>query len=560
MKLNKLFLFALPAAFALSSCVDLEYNEVSLRDEAWTYEFFNDGVKNMVWDVYAQVYNNEMGDNSTSFLAGATDEAQYALEIGAVNNFYNGGWSAANPMPDTWNKAYTALAEIHTILEKIDKVDLTEWKYNDNYEIWMQQLENFPYELRFLRAYFYFELFKTYGAVPLVTTTLTNGQANNMQRVSSDTIVKFIVDELDEVATYLPITYADEPYAEIGRATRAAAYALKARTLLYAASPLHNPTGDKARWAAAAEASKYVIDHAKAWGLALSDYSALWGNDAFFNKEIIFGLGRDSENSFEMANYPVGVENGKSGNCPTQSLVDQYEFQDNGQTFGERYPGATVDLSANPYEGLDPRFALTVVKNGDEWPTNGTQKKVIETFVGGFNAAPKYGATPTGYYLRKLVDGSCVTTTDNQVKKHHTWIVMRLAEFYLDFAEAAYYATGSANDATFGMTANEAINVLRNRKGIDMPAFTEDGDQWVTRYERERLVELAFENHRFWDVRRWKKADVYFKNVTVATITNGGNTLTRTSKARNWDNKYYLFPIPQSEILINGKLTQNTGW
>ena len=560
MKLNKLFLFALPAAFALSSCVDLEYNEVSLRDEAWTYEFFNDGVKNMVWDVYAQVYNNEMGDNSTSFLAGATDEAQYALEIGAVNNFYNGGWSAANPMPDTWNKAYTALAEIHTILEKIDKVDLTEWKYNDNYEIWMQQLENFPYELRFLRAYFYFELFKTYGAVPLVTTTLTNGQANNMQRVSSDTIVKFIVDELDEVATYLPITYADEPYAEIGRATRAAAYALKARTLLYAASPLHNPTGDKARWAAAAEASKYVIDHAKAWGLALSDYSALWGNDAFFNKEIIFGLGRDSENSFEMANYPVGVENGKSGNCPTQSLVDQYEFQDNGQTFGERYPGATVDLSANPYEGLDPRFALTVVKNGDEWPTNGTQKKVIETFVGGFNAAPKYGATPTGYYLRKLVDGSCVTTTDNQVKKHHTWIVMRLAEFYLDFAEAAYYATGSANDATFGMTANEAINVLRNRKGIDMPAFTEDGDQWVTRYERERLVELAFENHRFWDVRRWKKADVYFKNVTVATITNGGNTLTRTSKARNWDNKYYLFPIPQSEILINGKLTQNSGW
>ena len=560
MKLNKLFLFALPAAFALSSCVDLEYNEVSLRDEAWTYEFFNDGVKNMVWDVYAQVYNNEMGDNSTSFLAGATDEAQYALEIGAVNNFYNGGWSAANPMPDTWNKAYTALAEIHTILEKIDKVDLTEWKYNDNYEIWMQQLENFPYELRFLRAYFYFELFKTYGAVPLVTTTLTNGQANNMQRVSSDTIVKFIVDELDEVATYLPITYADEPYAEIGRATRAAAYALKARTLLYAASPLHNPTGDKTKWAAAAEASKYVIDHAKAWGLALSDYSALWGNDAFFNKEIIFGLGRDSENSFEMANYPVGVENGKSGNCPTQSLVDQYEFQDNGQTFGERYPGATVDLSANPYEGLDPRFALTVVKNGDEWPTNGTQKKVIETFVGGFNAAPKYGATPTGYYLRKLVDGSCVTTTDNQVKKHHTWIVMRLAEFYLDFAEAAYYATGSANDATFGMTANEAINVLRNRKGIDMPAFTEDGDQWVTRYERERLVELAFENHRFWDVRRWKKADVYFKNVTVATITNGGNTLTRTSKARNWDNKYYLFPIPQSEILINGKLTQNTGW
>ncbi len=560
MKINRLFLYALPAVFALSSCVDLEYHEVSLRDEAWTYEFFNDGVKNMVWDVYAQMYNNELADNSTNFLASATDEAQYALEIGAVNNYYNGGWSTANPMSSTWTKSYTALAEIHTILENIDKVDLSDWKYNDNYDIWMQQLENFPFELRFLRAYFYFELFKTYGDVPLVTTTLTNGQANSMKRTPADQIVKFIVDELDEIAPYLPITYTDEPYAEIGRATRAAAYALKARTLLYAASPLHNPAGDKAKWDEAAKAAKYVIDHAKTWGLALGSYSANWGNDAFFNKELILGLGRAADNAFEMANYPVGVENGSSGNCPTQSLVDQYEFADNGQTFGERYPGETIDLTANPYEGLDPRFGMTVVKNGDEWPTNGTQKKVIETFVGGFNAAPKYGATPTGYYLRKLVDGSCVTTADNQVTRQHTWVVMRLAEFYLDFAEAAFYATGSANDATYGMTANEAINVLRNRADIQMPEFTEDKEEWVKRYERERLVELAFENHRSWDVRRWKKGAEYFKNISVATITDGGNTLVRSTKTRSWDEKYNLFPIPQSEILINSNLVQNEGW
>lgn len=560
MKLNKIFLYALPAAFALNSCVDMEYNEVSLRDEEWTYEFFNDGVKNMIWDVYAQMYSSELEDNSTSFLAGATDEAQYALEIGAVNNYYNGGWSTANPMSTTWTKSYMALAEIHTILEKFDKIDLTEWQYHTNYETWKTQLENFPYELRFLRAYFYFELFKTYGDVPLVTTTLTNGQANSVKRTPADKVVKFIVDELDEIATYLPVSYADEPYAEIGRATRGAAYALKARTLLYAASPLHNPTNDPAKWAAAAEANKYVIDHAKAWGLKLSSYDALWGNDAFYNKELIFGLGRVASNDFEKANFPIGVENASSGNCPTQSLVDSYEFQDNGQTFGERYPGETVDLSANPYEGLDPRFALTVVKNGDEWPTNGTQRKVIETFQGGFNAAPKYGATPTGYYLRKLVDGSCVTTTDNQVTRQHTWIVMRLAEFYLNFAEAAYYATGSANDNTYGMTANEAVNVLRTRADIQMPKFTEDGEAWVARYERERMVELAFENHRFWDVRRWMKGEQYFKNITVANITDGGNTLTRTVKTRNWDDKYNLFPIPQSEVLINKNLGQNAGW
>ena len=258
-----------------------------------------------------------------------------------------------------------------------------------------------------------------------------------------------------------------------------------------------------------------------------------------------------------MANYPIGVENGSSGNCPSQSLVDQYE--DNGETFAHRYPG-DINLNTNdPYEGLDPRFALTVIKNGDEWPTNGAQKKVIETFAGGFNAAPKYGATSTGYYLRKYVDGACVTTADNQTRRRHTWIIFRLGEFYLDYAEAVFNATGSANDRTYGMSANEAINVLRNRSDIQMPKFTEEGDAWVARYERERLVELAFENHRFWDVRRWKKGLQYFKNVQVANISNS-LMLTRSTNTREWDDKYYLYPIPQSERKKNPNLTQNEGW
>jgi len=260
-----------------------------------------------------------------------------------------------------------------------------------------------------------------------------------------------------------------------------------------------------------------------------------------------------------MANYPIGVENGSSGNCPTQSLVDQYEYQDNGETFAQRHPG-DIDLSTeNPYEGLDPRFALTVVKNGDEWPSNGAQKKAIETFAGGFNAAPKYGATPTSYYLRKYVDGSCVTTADNQTTRRHTWIIFRLGEFYLDYAEAVFNATGSANDATYGMTANEAINVLRNRSDIQMPPFTEDGEAWVERYERERLVELAFENHRFWDVRRWKKGEKYFKNIQVATIESN-LMLKRSTITRQWDDKFYFYPIPQSERRKNPNLTQNPGW
>ena len=558
MKLDRICLFIL-ACLIPAACVDLNYSEENTRDEEWTYEYFENGIKNMVFDVYAQVYNNEFESNSAYFLAGATDEAQYALETGAVNNYVNGGWSAANPYSRTWSKCYTAIADANMFLEKLAQADITSWQYNPDYRNWVQQLELFPYEVRFLRAYFYFELFRSYGDVPLVTTTLTNAEANTITRTPADEIVKFIVEEIDEIAPYLPVSYVTEVNSEVGRATRGAALALKARTLLYAASPLFNPTNDRSRWAAAAEACKVILDNAATWGLKLSAYGSLWGHDAFYNPELIFGLGRGEFNSFEMANYPVGVENGSSGNCPTQTLVDQYEFQEGGQTFGERYPGS-IDLNAgDPYEGLDPRFALTVVKNGDEWPTNGSQKKAIETFNGGFNASPKYGATPTGYYLKKYVDGACVTTADNQTTRRHTWILFRLGEIYLDYAEAVFNATGSAKDATFGMTANEAINKLRNRPDIQMPEFTEDGEAWVARYERERMVELAFENHRFWDVRRWKKGPQYFRTVQVAEISPS-LLLTRATVNRQWDDKYYFYPIPMSELKKNANLAQNPGW
>lgn len=558
MKLDKICLFIL-ACLIPAACADLNYTEETTRDEDWNFEYFGEGIKNMVFDVYAQVYSNEFDSNSAYFFAGATDEAQYALESGAVNNYVNGGWTPANPYSNIWTKSYRAIAEACMFLEKLDQADISEWEHNAQYENWISQMEKFPYELRFLRAYFYFELFRAYGDVPLVTTTLTNAQANSISRTPADQIVQFIVDEVDEIAPHLPVSYNMEAGTEIGRATRVAAYALKARTLLYAASPLFNPTNDKTKWAKAAEACRYILDNAQAWGLKLSSYGSLWGHDAFYNQELIFGIGRNATNSFEMAHYPVGVENGSSGNCPTQSFVDQYEYQADGVTFGERNPGS-IDLTAvNPYEGLDPRFALTVVKNGDEWPTNGSQKKVIETFAGGFNASPKYGATPTGYYLRKYVDGSCVTTADNQTTSRHTWIIFRLGEFYLNYAEAVFNATGSANDAAYGMTANEAINVLRNRADIMMPEFKEDGAAWVERYERERLVELAFENHRFWDVRRWKKGDEYFKTIKVADI-DAEKQLTRVTVNRQWDDKYYLYPIPQSEVKKNPNLGQNPGW
>lgn len=564
MKINlkNLFIMGVASTVGLTACVDLNYNEATVTGEDWVYENPTDGVKRMVSDVYAQMFNEFDINYSGAIKASATDEADFANSLSDIHKFYNGGWSAANPFPDTWQRAYRAIAEIHIYLEKIDKVNLDDYKYDSDYQNMLLQFGLYPYELRFLRAYYYFELAKTYGDVPLVLKSLSNEEANNVTRTPVQDVFRFIVNECDEIAEYLPISYRNEPGAEIGRATRAAAMALKSRALLYAASPLFNTENNSELWHEAAVASKALLDRAAEWGITLSPYSNLWGHNANTNSELILGVNRGESNTFEKANYPVGVENGSSGNCPTQSFVDMYEYQDNGETFAQRHPGEINVTKENPYEGLDPRFAKTVVKNGDQWPSNSAQKITIESYNGGFNGAPKYNATTTGYYLRKYVDGNCVTTYNNESMQRHTWIVFRLAEIYLNYAEAMYNYYGDANSkGDLGMSAIEAVNILRNRADIQMPEFTAS-DDFIERYRRERMVELAFEDHRFWDVRRWKIGESAFASVQVAELklVNGEVILSRKKVERGWNDKYYLFPIPQSERQKNGKLTQNPGW
>ena len=488
-------------------------------------------------------------------LAAATDEAVSFSPDDPVNDLTNGNWSAVNPCCDTWSRAYAAIEEIRKVLENTEKLDPDEWKSPN-------QKNSYQSELRFLRAFFYFELFKTYGAVPLVTT------ANDEmpERAPVEEVVKFIVNELDEILALqaLPFAYTNAgdravtltDGSKITRVTECAVRALKVRTLLYAASPLSNLTNDKAKYEKAAQAAMDLFNKNANEGevVKFSNYSSLWGGEeAFNNPELIFGILYSESNAFEKANYPSGIAGSNaSGICPSQSLIDHYEFQDNGETFGVRYQGV-IDLNINPYEGLDPRFALSVVRNGDSWPDNYVQRRSIETFIGGLD-----GATPTGYYLRKGV-GNCITAPGKESKSRHTLTIFRLSEIYLDFAEAAFYFTESANDATFGQTASDAVDKLRLRSDINMPKFTEDGEAWVERYERERLVEFAFENHRFWDVRRWKKAEKYFIKVDAAGIS-WENVLTRKTIDRKWEDKYYLFPIPTEELDRNPKLTQNPGW
>lgn len=562
------------ALFSLSGCVDLDYNEVTTDDEEWVYNSPVYGVDRLVNDIYAQFQNEFENNYNGAFRASATDEADYVQLNSDVHRFYNGSWSPQNPLPEFWKNNYIAIHEANNFLEKLDKISLEDYIYNTaegtDYETLKSRFELYPYEVRALRAYYYFELVRAYGDVPLVLSTLTPEQANVLERTSAEKVFQFIVDECDAIAEYLPISYRTEKSRQLGRTSRPFVLSLKARALLYAASPLFNPENDRSKWEKAAEANKLIIDKSKEWGISLSTYATLWGNDSFAtNKEFIFAIAKNEDNTFERQNYPIGIEGGNSGNCPTQSLIDQYEYQSGpnaGKTFGEVYPGS-VNLTDNvPYDGLDPRFAMTVVKNGDQWPENSNQQMVIQTYENGFHASPKYNATTTGYYLRKYMNGGTDLTPNVNSSFRHAWIVMRLAEFYYNYAECIYHLTGNAdNGGNYGLSANEAINVVRDRSDVEMPHFTGNPSDFLARYERERLVEFAFEDQRFWDVRRWKKGAIYFNDVKGAKLVrdnDGTVTLTRVSLTRSqWNEKFNLFPVPYSEIKKNSNLLpQNAGW
>jgi hypothetical protein len=247
--------------------------------------------------------------------------------------------------------------------------------------------------------------------------------------------------------------------------------------------------------------------------------------------------------------------------CPTQTLVDAYEYKDSPETFGSRHAESTINLSEdNPYDGLDPRFEMTVVRNGDLWPNYNTRP--IETFEGGYNGSPLTNATRTGYYLKKYCDPSVNISTNNATETQHAWVLMRLGEFYLNYAEAMFNYYGDANTmGEFTMSANDAVNKILDRVDVQMPHWTDNTD-WEARYERERMVELAFEDHRFWDIRRWKKGDGQ-RQIKIARLnkdTNGDLILTRSTLSRGWADKFYFFPIPFSELNKNSNLTQNAGW
>ncbi len=572
MKLNKIIIGAL-ATLALASCNDqMEYKEYNIYDKDYITKNFGN-VGGFMTDIYNTVEYDFGNYSGGAMQASATDESMYSKLGNAIEDFYNGAWSPSNAKGSIWSSMYSGIKVCNHVLEQMQGLTFDELVLNKDYTQQMHRYQNYQYEARFMRAYFYFALVRQYGGVPLVTTEISAEEANSIARSSADDIFKFIIDECNDIQNKIIADYSDlGDYAlgteESGRADKLAVLALKARAALYWASPLFNASNDKERYHTAATYTKELLTAAEARGKGLTDkYADLW-DAASFNtptimKEILFGRryykSASGDNLVETNNYPVGIEGGAGGNCPTQNLVDAYDMKTSGLSINET--GSGYDAK-NPYNDRDPRLAATVAVNGDQWPTYSGAAK-LETFQGGINGEPLTGATPTGYYLKKLCNGAISLASNSKLKEsRHTWLTFRMGEAYLNYAEAVFKYLGSA-DATsveFPMSAREAANKTRQRVG--MPGLASTGDFW-TRLCNERFVELAFEGHRFWDVRRWKEADKYFKTITEMKLTkndDGSITYTRQNVSRQWSEKMYLFPIPQTERMKNPNLTQNPGW
>ncbi len=448
-----------------------------------------------------------------------------------------------------WGRSYRSIREVNYALSVLTKIEMSAARKT--------RLEG---ELKFIRAFRYLDLIRNYGRVVLMGDRVL-GLTDNLQDNSlfkRSTIkegIDYAVAQFDDAAAKLPLN--NDSGWILGRATKGAALALKSRLLLYAASPLYN----SGTWGAAVTAAQAVISLNK-YSLYAGGYRNLFLTNE--NNESIFAryYTRDANHvHLEIANGPNGYS-GWAGNTPMQNLVDAY-LMTNGLPANSTN---TLYDPAQPYANRDPRFSATILYNGAPY-----RERNIETFVPGGrdsrDGKDNWNTTKTGYYLKKFMNDAYPIENPWGNAGFQPWNYIRYAEVLLNFAEAANEAYGpDVVPPGSILTARAAVNLVRARPSVNMPGIEAgiiQGDMRIA-IRRERQVELAFEEHRFYDVRRWMIASVTenepARGVVITKNANGTFTYTPSVAldGRKFETKHYWLPIPRSEILASGnQLDQN---
>ena len=452
--------------------------------------------------------------------------------------------------------------------------------------------ERYCAEARLLRAFFHFDLICWFGAVPIIAEDedgnpivfdLSEPAAMNMARTPAPEALEWVAAQCEQVKDLLPFRYSNE-ISNWGRVNGATAYALKSRALLYRASKLNNPNEDISIWSEAAQAALDFIrvnnkqDHPYELyktGNADNDYYECFTTNPVYNNELILARSVWKTNKVEKVFLPVGFTGSFAGSGrtnPTQNLIDAYEMKD-GKRIDEN--GEYTYNPAQPYENRDPRLAQTIFYQGMTWGrADKEEQRTIDVRYNsdsdkGIDYESAMGGTYTGYYLKKFVNNiSCKEPSTFP----HAWMIFRYAEILLNAAEAINEATGPDNAYAY-------VNEVRARAG--MPIYKDmTQTQLRERIRNERRIEFCFEDHRYFDVRRWKLFEgisssnekskprysqllnLYGVKVTgTAKDPKFAFDLANTVNSRVFISpKSYYFPLPANEVKRAPNLGQNPGW
>ncbi|MDR1742285.1 MAG: RagB/SusD family nutrient uptake outer membrane protein [Dysgonamonadaceae bacterium] len=547
--------------------------------------------KGLIDVVYGEIYTLR---DQISFvmnpIESLTDNAFWAATYNAYD-WHNGSLSLSNPVinwpwaspseqlwPDFWrgirlaNNAIKYLPQSTVISE--------------------QELNTWVAEARVLRCWYYMNLLEFYGPVPWVEEPFEPDYDgwNTLVRPTYDEIATKISDELKDVINS-GILPNRRPTSEALHVDNGMAYAIRARVLLNNASPLNNPANDHNKWQRAADAAQDVINMPEYSLVPMSEYKSLftspfstaipeiiyrsWSNNAAIN----------NTNGVNVSPYKYATINSmwNCGESPTQELVDCFEmtngalpviYDDATRTKVTVTPeaaalGYSEDRGGDPYSNRDARFYIDILYNGANYgvPYNCTQDYIIETFVGGANGfndviSQETTRSCTGYYSRKDKDIKFWGPNGSQGNVYSYWVFFRLAEFYLNHAEALC----ELNDLNGAITS---LNKVRERalqpKIEDVPGFVKSQDFLRQRIRNERRVEFCLEGWRFHDQRRWKILNETNRFVTGMRITKGndGSFSYQRKKIRDYQSytdKYLVMPIPLEDAKKMTGMTQPEAW
>lgn len=460
------------------------------------------------WDNMSDiVFTNPTGPQEASIAQG---------QFNAFNTRISGDWS----------RNYAGIRAVNTFLANVDKVTTTNTAL----------ITRLKGEVRTLRAYFYSQLAFLFGDVPLVTTEITLQESQNLKRTPVAQVWDFISKELTEAAVLLPLKQTDK-----GRVTKGAALALNARAMLYAE-----------RFQLAADAAKQVMD-LNNYSLYPS-YKTLFSYLAENNAEVIFDMEYVQDtypNNIFLVLAPKSV-NANSKWVPTKNIIDAYQMT-NGKNISD--PTSGYD-PVNPYKNRDPRLQYSIFVPGDSLP-NGKIFNPLPNSTTGDAVGSSFVVSPTGFNIEKYVNKEDLAKPSSS---GINIILLRYAETLLTYAEAKIELN------QIDVSVYDAINKVRQRADVNMPAITVGKTQAELRdiLRKERMVEFAFESLRFFDIRRWKIAEIVMpgkvQGLTYKDANGNLQTVEVPGFTKVWDNKNYLWPIPQKEIELNPNLTQNPGW